>query len=236
MKRQSPLYRQIAELIREKIEKGEYRFGQFIPSERELAQKYGVNRMTIRKALSLLIEAGLLLPKPGKGTYVNRPKINSAFDTIQGTTPFLIDMGLTPSYRLIYSGKRTAGWKYSRIFHVPPEEEIFQIFRVCLGDGEPYTLEYIHLPLSLIPDIEQYDFQVYSLSAIYDQMGIVPYHDIQTLEITQISSPQSILLDVPEGEPVFMLTETITDQNGRVIEYTKSYSSGKKFIFSAVMN
>ena len=67
-------------------------------------------------------------------------------------------------------------------------------------------------------------------------MGIVPYHDIQTLEIAQISSPQSILLDVPEGEPVFMLTETITDQNGRVIEYTKSYSSGKKFIFSAVMN
>ena len=235
MERQQPLYRQIAELLKEKIEKGEYQFGQFIPSERELLQKYGVNRMTIRKALSLLIEAGLLLPKPGKGTYVNRPKINSAFDTIQGTTPFLIDMGLTPSYRLIYSGKRAAGWKYSRIFHIRPEEEIFQIFRVCYGDGDPYTLEYIHIPYDLIPDIEKYDFKVYSLSAIYDQLGIIPYHDIQTLEIVQVSSPQSILLEVSEKESVFMLTETISDQNGRVIEYTKSYSSGKKFIFSAVM-
>ena len=95
---QQPLYRQIAELLREKIEKGEYQFGQFIPSERELSAKYGVNRLTLRKAIALLVNEGLLIPKPGKGTYVNRPKIDSAFDTIQSTTPFLLDMGLTPPW------------------------------------------------------------------------------------------------------------------------------------------
>lgn len=235
MVHQQPLYRQIAELLREKIEKGEYRFGQFIPSERELSAKYGVNRLTLRKAIALLVNEGLLIPKPGKGTYVNRPKIDSAFDTIQSTTPFLLDMGLTPSNRLIYSGRRKAGWKYSQIFHVSPDDDIFQLFRVRLGDGEPYILEYTYLPYDLIPEIEQYDFSIYSLYDIYGKHGIQLAHDTQTLEIVRICPPQSSLLNLPENDPVFMTTETIIDTQGKVVEYTKSYSSGKKFVFSTVM-
>lgn len=232
---QQPIYRQIADLLREKIEKEEYKFGQFIPSERELATKYGVNRLTLRKAISLLSNEGLLISKPGKGTYVNRPRIDSAFDTIQGTTPFLIDMGLTPSSHLIYSGKRKAGWKYSKIFQTDKNTDIFQLFRVRLGDGEPYILEYTFIPYSLIPNIEQYDFTIYSLYDIYNKHEIMLAHDIQTLEIVTASPPQSTLLNIPENEAVFMTTETIFDTKGRVVEYTKSYSSGKKFIFSTVM-
>ncbi len=232
---QQPLYRQIAELLREKIEKGEYQFGQFIPSERELSAKYGVNRLTLRKAIALLVNEGLLIPKPGKGTYVNRPKIDSAFDTIQSTTPFLLDMGLTPSNRLIYSGRRKANWKYAQIFNISPDDDIFQIFRVRLGDGEPYILEYTYLPYSLIPDIEQYDFSIYSLYDIYNKHGIQLAHDTQTLEIVKICPPQSSLLNLPENDPVFMTTETIIDTRGKIVEYTKSYSSGKKFVFSTVM-
>ena len=233
---QQPLYRQIADLLREKIEKEEYKFGQFIPSERELAAKYGVNRLTLRKAIAILVNEGLLIPKPGKGTYVNRPKIDSAFDTIQGTTPFLLDVGLSPSNRLIYSGKRKAGWKFSQIFQIDNDADIFQIFRVRLGDGEPYILEYTYLPYDLIPDIEQYDFGIYSLYDIYNKHGISLEYETQTLEIIKICPPQSTLLNVPENEPVFMTTETITDTCGKVIEYTKSYSSGKKFIFSTILD
>lgn len=232
---QQPLYRQIADLLREKIEKEEYKFGQFIPPERELAAKYGVNRLTLRKAIALLVNEGLLIPKPGKGTYVNRPKIDSAFDTIQGTTPFLLDVGLTPSNRLIYSGKRKAGWKYSQIFQINKDDEIFQIFRVRLGDGEPYILEYTYLPYNLIPNIEQYDFSIYSLYDMYNKHGIQLAHETQTLEIIKICPPQSTLLNLSENEPVFMTTETMTDTLGQVVEYTISYSSGKKFIFSTVM-
>ena len=232
---QQPLYRQIAELLREKIEKGEYQFGQFIPSERELSAKYGVNRLTLRKAIALLVNEGLLIPKPGKGTYVNRPKIDSAFDTIQSTTPFLLDMGLTPSNRLIYSGRRKANWKYAQIFKISPDDDIFQIFRVRLGDGEPYILEYTYLPYSPIPDIEQYDFSIYSLYDIYNKHGIQLAHDTQTLEIVKICPPQSGLLNLPENDPVFMTTETIIDTRGKIVEYTKSYSSGKKFVFSTIM-
>jgi len=232
---QQPIYKQIADLLRDKIEKEEYQFGQFIPSERELSSRYGVNRLTVRKSIACLVEEGLLLPRPGKGTYVNRPKINSPLDTIQGTGPFLREMGLTPTNRLIYSGKRKAGWKYASIFNISQEDDIFQIFRVRLGDGEPFFLEYTYLPNDLIPNIEQYDFTVYSLYDLFNLQGIVLAGDTQTLEIVSVTSPQSTLLNVPDGEQVFMITDTSTNINGRIVEYTKSYSSGKKFTFSTTM-
>ena len=70
-----------------------------------------------------------------------------------------------------------------KIFQIDKDTDIFQLFRVRLGDGEPYILEYTFIPYSLIPNIEQYDFTIYSLYDIYNKHEIILAHDIQTLEI-----------------------------------------------------
>lgn len=235
MKVSQPIYKQIAAHIREQIENGEYSFGQLIPSEQQLSEMYRVSRMTLRKAVAILVGEGLLIPRPGKGTFVNRQKIDMSFDNIQGTSPFLLDMGLSPSVKVLRSGKRTAGYKYSRIMGISENSLIYQLVRLRLGDGEPYILEYTNIPYDLIPNIEQYDFEIYSLYDLIRQQDIVLTEDMQTLEVVKLSAPQSTFLDVPEGEYGFMTHEVVRDQDGQVIEYTKSYSSGKKFVFSAIM-
>lgn len=235
MKVSQPIYKQIAAHIREQIENGEYSFGQLIPSEQQLSEMYRVSRMTLRKAVAILVGEGLLIPRPGKGTFVNRQKIDMSFDNIQGTSPFLLDMGLSPSVKVLRSGKRTAGYKYSRIMGISENSLIYQLVRLRLGDGEPYILEYTNIPYDLIPNIEQYDFEIYSLYDLIRQQDIVLTEDMQTLEVVKLSAPQSTLLDVPEGEYGFMTHEVVRDQYGQVIEYTKSYSSGKRFVFSAIM-
>ena len=65
------LYIQVQDIILKKIENGEYFAGMRIPSERELAQTYGVSRVTVKKAIEGLVEKGLLCRRQGKGTFVN---------------------------------------------------------------------------------------------------------------------------------------------------------------------
>lgn len=232
---QQALYLQVADLIKSKIEHNEFTFGECIPSERNLSETYGINRMTVRKAISLLSEEGLLIKKPGKGTFVSNPRIDSKLDAIQGTSPFLYSHGLTPSTKLIYSGQRPAGIKLGNIFCISPAEKIYQLFRIRLGNNEPLYIEYTYIPYSLICHIENYDFSVYSLYDVFREHGIFPYHDEETIEIVKTNNPQASILNIPEGEFVFLLKDIISDRSGKIIEFTKSYSSGDKFNFKTTL-
>ena len=235
MQRPTPYYNRIAELLREKIESGEYPRDTAIPSERKLAAQYGVSRVTLRKALAVLTGEGLLTAVGGKGTFVSPPPIANPFDTIEGTTPFLASRGLLPSRRVITSGTRPAGRRFAESFGCSPDDMIFRLMRLRLGSGEPYILEDTYLPAGLIPAIETYDFSACSLYDLYEKSGIILESDVQTLEIIKAYPPISTLLGEPDDEPVFMTVEVTSDDSGRVVEYTRSYFSGKKFTFTTVM-
>ena len=84
-----PAYLQLADLIQEKIATNEYSLGSKIPSERELSEVFGISRMTVRKAIEVLIEKGMLTRLQGKGTFVSKPKIDSPIDTIQSMKSFI---------------------------------------------------------------------------------------------------------------------------------------------------
>ena len=83
------IYQQLADFIQGKIETNEYNFGAKIPSEREFSEIFKISRMTVRKAIDLLIEKGLLVRIQGKGTFVSKPKIDSPIDTIKSMKSFI---------------------------------------------------------------------------------------------------------------------------------------------------
>lgn len=70
-----PLYYQLAELIRERIQSGELKPGDQLPSERDLSEQVAISRMTVRQAVAYLVREGTLVVKPGVGTFVAEPKL-----------------------------------------------------------------------------------------------------------------------------------------------------------------
>lgn len=70
-----PIYIQIEEIIKQRIDLEEYRIGETIPSERELSLQFNVSRMTVRQAITNLVNSGLLYREKGRGTYVANPKL-----------------------------------------------------------------------------------------------------------------------------------------------------------------
>lgn len=230
-----PAYLQLADLIQRKIETNEYCLGSKIPSERELSEVFGISRMTVRKAIDVLIEKGLLTRLQGKGTFVSQPTIDSPIDTIHSMRLFIQESGLIPSNKVLAAQKEKAGVKYSRIFGISPDEDLFLIFRLRLGNGIPLALEYTYIPYNIVPDIETYNFEHCSLYDLYEKQGISFATDSQKLEIVKAGNPQAALLKIEEGSAVFMLHNTVTDTTGRVVEYTRSYAGGNTFTFSSIL-
>ena len=105
-----PIYIQLQDIIIKKIEEKKYLPGEAIPSERKMAEMYGVNRMTVKRVVSKLVEEGYLERKPGSGTYVaNRDNKKIDFNYANGAknsgiTAVLRNQGTTISNKVLGTG------------------------------------------------------------------------------------------------------------------------------------
>src|SRR4051794_27153720 len=97
----TPIYVQLANLLRAKIEAGDWKPGERIPSENELTQTFGIARMTGRQVLEQLVDEGLLFRVPGKGTFVAQPKIDTRSPAYVGIREQLEAMGYATSTHLL---------------------------------------------------------------------------------------------------------------------------------------
>lgn len=227
------LYQQLADSLRDKIYEGKYAFGDKLPSERSLAEKFGISHLTVRKALAILEEEGMLLRVQGKGTFVRAQKYSIDMQHMDGFSSMFGQQGITITNKVLYSGVREAGFKYSRIFGIPREEPVFELIRLRQNGEDPVALEYNILPTKRVPHVEEYDYSLYSLWDVYRQTGIQLVEENQKLEIVKVYNPQADLLNVEEGADVLMLSSTALDLSGKVIECTKIYDNAKRMVFYA---
>lgn len=227
------LYQQLADSLRDKIYEGKYAFGDKLPSERSLAEKFGISHLTVRRALAILEEEGMLLRVQGKGTFVRAQKYSIDMQHMDGFSSMFGQQGITITNKVLYSGVREAGFKYSRIFGIPREEPVFELIRLRQNGEDPVALEYNILPTKRVPHVEEYDYSLYSLWDVYRQTGIQLVEENQKLEIVKVYNPQADLLNVEEGADVLMLSSTALDLSGKVIECTKIYDNAKRLVFYA---
>ncbi|HEO3400994.1 TPA: GntR family transcriptional regulator, partial [Streptococcus agalactiae] len=103
-----PAYIKIHDAIKKEIDKGTWKIGQRLPSERDLADDYSVSRMTLRQSITLLVEEGILERRVGSGTYVASHRVQ---EKMRGTTSFteiVNSQGRKPSSKLISFQRKLA--------------------------------------------------------------------------------------------------------------------------------
>src|SRR3954453_12034485 len=145
-----PKYFQLREILLDLIEDDELPVDSSIPSERELCQRYGLSRMTVRQAVDHLVSEGRLYRVPGKGTFVARPKLDMPLRLVS----FTEDMqarGLTPGARELDRRTVPANPHLARVFGVPPGAGVHVVERLRTADGEPMAIERCHIPAGVAP-------------------------------------------------------------------------------------
>ena len=228
----SPIYLQLREVVRNKIEEGEYAPGTAIPSENELSELYGVNRLTVRNALDALVSEGLLVRIQGKGAFVVGDRIERDLDSLSGFRQTMNDRNASPEAKILAKTRRKAGRKYARIFGIGEDDDIFYIRRLNPANGEPVSMEHTYIPASKVPKLDGIDLGVFSLYEVYGFYGLNPVRAYETLDLVSLEARDARMLDVEPGQVVMLLTCYTYDENDDVIEYTCGYTRVDKCSFT----
>lgn len=226
----SPIYLQLREVVRSKIEDGEYPPGTAIPSENVLAGTYGINRLTVRSAIDALVSEGLLKRVQGKGVYVVA-QIERDLEVLGGFTQTMNEKNVETRRKILLKGHRSAREKYGSIFGIGENDMLYYIKRLDYADQEPIAIQEIYIPYNLVPKIEEIDLTVFSMYEIYQFYGINPVRAWQTLDLVQLTQSDARLININKDQTVFLFSCMTYDENNRVIEYSKSYTRGDKCNF-----
>ncbi len=227
---QSSIYLQLREVIRSKIEDGEYLPGTAIPSENTLAKEYGINRLTVRNAIDDLVKEGLLKRVQGKGVYVLVP-IERDLEVLGGFSQTMKDKNVESKKKILQKVKRKADSKYAKIFGIDENDMIYYIKRLDYADNEPIAIQEIYIPYDLVPSIEDIDLMIFSMFEVYEFYNINLARAWQTLDLVRLTQADARLIDITKEQTVFLFSCTTYDENNRVIEYSKSYTRGDKCNF-----
>lgn len=227
----TPIYLQLREIVRNKIDEGEFPPGTAIPSENELAETYGINRITVRNAVDALVNEGILRRVQGKGVFVVGNKMEEVLEEHGG---FIASVGKGKQFTSVKEQSkilRPAGDKYANLFNIDSADQIFYLRQVSSIESEPVSVEEIYVPQDIIPQLDVVNSSVFSMHDVFAFYGVKVYSMRQSLEITTGIAKARKVLNVPDGVALIMMECTYQDRSGRTIEYSKSFHRSDKCSF-----
>ena len=228
----TPIYLQLREIIRNRIEEGEYLPGTAIPSENKLAETYGINRLTVRNAVDTLVNEGVLQRVQGKGVFVVGDKYEENLEEHGGFVSIMSSGSKRVSVKEQSKVYRPAGNKFANYFNIEPEDLIFCVRHFITLDGEPLSIEDIYVPKEVLPELEVVNSSVFTIKDIFAFYRIELSSMQQTMEIIEGTAKLRKLLGAPEGVAIIMLGCDYWDSNGRAIAYSRSFIRSDRSSFT----
>jgi GntR family transcriptional regulator len=205
-----------------------------IPSERELAERYALTRMTVRHAIDQLVSEGRLYRVAGRGTFVARSRIVTQL-TLTSFTEDMRALGLRPGAVTLSASRRPAGAIGAEL-GLPADAEVHLLERLRTADGVPMALERTHLPAALTPGLLDADLSDRSLYALLaERYGLLPDRGEQTIQAGTAELSDARLLGVPVGTPVLQFRRR-SFVGSRPVEFVVSTYRGDRYQFRAALD
>ncbi|TPW74846.1 GntR family transcriptional regulator [Schumannella soli] len=223
----TPLYVQLADVIRDKIKGGEWVPDQKIPSENEFNQLYGISRMTARQVLSRLVDEGLLFRVQGKGTFVSHQKISTRSPSYMGIREQLEQQGYATSTEILSEQIVTADARVAEALGLDEGAEVYQIRRLRRVDATPLSLHVSYVPKELAPQVIEHDLASQQLCTVLErEYGLVMAQVSETLEAESATKTLSKQMEVRLNAPLLLLEQRIASPKGAKFEFTRIHFRG----------
>lgn len=213
---------QVADLIRQLPKEEGLAPGDRIGAERELAERYGVSRWTVRQALDQLQTQGLILKTNGRsgGVFVAPGKVMRDVAELYGLPQYLQAQGMQAGTTVLGTQVVPAGDTLGPKLEVEPDDFLYQIDRLRLADGIPLSVETTWLPAQMFPGLlnESLVGSIYSL--VEEKYGIVRGEAVETVTSAGAGKSQAAVLHVPQGTPLLVVDRCARTKEGALFEST----------------
>jgi GntR family transcriptional regulator len=213
----APKYREITAVLRDELRAQP--IGTQLRSERELAERFGVSRMTLRQALDELETEGRITRVRGSGSFVRRPTVAMG-PTLTSFTEDMRARGLQPSARLLGFERIEPGSTSGEVL-AEAAEEVIQIERLRFADDEPMCIEVAQFPAHLQRLLETGDLER-SVHVILRDGGVELTSLVRRVRAVAAGQRESRLLGLPEGSPALEVFDIFQDGSGRTVQWARS--------------
>lgn len=217
-----PYYYQIQQQIIDTIENSEWKPDEFIPSERELSDKFRVSRITTRKALDNLMIEGYIKKIKGKGAVVAKPRIEEQlFNKLIGTFQDLKDKGFDIKNKILSFGIIKAEKNITKELGLSENEGVVKFERLRYIDNEPYHFSRTFMPEKICPDFkEEFLIDNSLIQVLEKKYGLKIYKVKRILQASVATIEDSKLFEIKIGSPILTFFNTAYIKDGTAIEYT----------------
>ena len=217
-----PAYRRIQGSLRKRIESGDLRTGDAVPSERDLARIHHVSLMTARHALASLEREGFVERRIGIGTFVSPPKIH--FNKLMSYTEQMASRSMTASSKVLFAKIIDNEQEATARLSLPPKSTILKLERLRHTGGEPFALETCYLSAAEFSGLLAAPLQRESLFGILerDYKVLIAYAD-EEVDATAADPRTAELLGMPRREPVLRIRQVIFSASGKKIMYVLGF-------------
>lgn len=229
-----PMYRQIADALREKINAGELKPGDALPTESSLQEAFNVSRVTVRQALKLLTEVQIVESIQGSGTYVKEERVNYDIYQLTGFYEKLADRNVDTHSEVSIFEVLKADAKLAEKLNLSHDDKVWHVKRVRFIKQKPVNLEETWMPLAMFPDLT------------WEVMENSKYHYVEQLKKLVIDrSEQELVPIMPSEEAIAALSldpakpilEKVSRgflKDGRVFEYSRNVFNTDDYKFTLV--
>ncbi|PLR85343.1 phosphonate metabolism transcriptional regulator PhnF [Bacillus canaveralius] len=226
-----PIYHQLEEHLKSKIESGAIKADEAIPSEREYAERYQISRMTVRQALNNLVSDGYLYRQKGKGTFVNKKKVEQRLHGLTSFTEDMIERGMKPSSKLLSFEIIAAGAETAHRLNIKENTPVYEIKRVRLADAAPMALETTYLPANLIKGLTEEIINQSLYRYIEEKLSFTIHEATQQIEAAIAKDIEIKHLQIEKGAPILLIHRSSFLKDGTPFEYVKSAYRADRYKF-----
>ena len=225
----TPVWKAIANALRSDLAEGRYTPGDKLPTEAALAERFGVNRHTVRHGISALVEEGLIRTRRGAGAFVAATPTDYPIGRRVRFHENLIAAGRRPEKRALHVEERLATEGEAQALLIPSGVRVCAYHGLSLADGQPVAVVESVFPSDRLFGLATSLAENASITDALKAVGVEDYTRASTrLTAVRASATQALHLNVTEGDPLLKSTSVNVDASGRPVEYGRTWFAGDR--------
>ncbi len=226
-----PIYYQLFKLLEGQIRRGDLKPGESLPTENDIAMRYEISRMTVRRAISELVAAGMVYAQQGKGTFVATPKLDNIVFELNDFSQEVKKRGLNYKTTLLEAKIVRADEALKAKFEIQGDDKRFLFFRTVLAaenERLSYEVKYtIYSKSKPILESELKDPSLPGLIAAHTEY--VPMSSKKVLQVASCTQEEALILGIPPQAPVFLIEQTIYNSDLKPVGWSKAVYRGDRY-------
>lgn len=224
--------------LRNKILKGEFKANEQIPFEKDLCEFYGASKMTVKKALDMLVTEGLIIKRRGAGTFVKdlnmeeMEKIMMA-NQFRGTTA--INAGKEVVSKVLNFSVIRVPEDVAKKLNLPWDTFVYDIYRVRYVDNKPKVMEKMYMPIDLIPGLKEKNIKASIYEYLENELKLKLQSAHRTVSVRKASDFEAEELCLEKGDPVAVAEQVGYLDTGAAFEYSISVHRWDEYSIEIVL-